>query len=863
MPSATAIQENVLNRAKLMDSRAEVHCHHCGELCADASIHADDKAFCCEGCKTVYEILRDNNLCSYYDLNEHAGISFRNITTNQRRSRFDYLDDDNIHAQLLEFRQGDVAKVRFHLPQIHCSSCLWLLEKLYKLNDGISASRVDFVQKEVGITFNPHKISLRGVVELLTTIGYEPDLRLKATNHLTAEQQSSAPNEKRSPPQAHLTSLYLKIGIAGFAFGNTMIFSFPEYLSAAGELDPRLRSFFGALSIALALPVLLYCASDYFKSSWQSLKQRHISLDVPIALGISVLFLRSVVEILIGATSGYLDSFTGLVFLLLCGKLFQQKVFDGIAFDRDYTSYFPIAVSVLRKTAEGVRETTIPLSRLGVGERLLVRNGELVPADSVLESPVGHVDYSFVTGESAPVEILRGNTLYAGGRIVGAALEMTNIKNVSQSYLTSLWNHETFQKYRKSALEQVSNRFGAYFTTFVLCLASAAFIAWMPDIGKAINAATAVLVIACPCAMTLAAPFALGWTLKIFGNAGFYLKNTSVVLELTRINTIVFDKTGTLTDANKSRTAFSGEAFTTKEQELLASALRHSAHPLARSVSAAMSYAEVHGKYRMTNYEEIPASGFRCVVDGVLVQVGTAKFVRGNLLCQEVQQQGFKLKGFKGTYRLEHPMESRIGAEVHIAIGGAYKGMFTVKNDYRRGLQSLFARLRSKYALLLLSGDNDAERKTLQDLFADDRTNMMAFHQTPHDKLARIGELQEVGAHVAMVGDGLNDAGALRQSNVGIAVMGAGGMFSPACDAVLSADALGKLSDFMRFAGYTRHVIIAAFWISVAYNIVGLTCAVMGLLSPLVSAVLMPISNATVIGFTTLAVLLGAKMRKI
>jgi Cu+-exporting ATPase len=189
--------------------------------------------------------------------------------------------------------------------------------------------------------------------------------------------------------------------------------------------------------------------------------------------------------------------------------------------------------------------------------------------------------------------------------------------------------------------------------------------------------------------------------------------------------------------------------------------------------------------------------------------------------------------------------------------------MFTVKNDYRRGLQSLFATLRSKYALLLLSGDNDAERKTLQDLFADDQMSMMAFHQTPHDKLARIGELQEVGAHVAMVGDGLNDAGALRQSNVGIAVMGAGGMFSPACDAVLSADALGKLSDFMRFAGYTRRVIIAAFWISVAYNIVGLTCAVMGLLSPLVSAVLMPISNATVIGFTTLAVLLGAKTRKI
>lgn len=832
-------------------STPQTHCHHCGEICTDTRIIADDKAFCCEGCKFVYELLRDNDLCTYYDISAQSGVSFKNVLPDKRRSRFDYLDDVQTQRSLLEFSNGAIAKTTFHLPQIHCSSCLWLLEKLHKLSNGIISSRVDFMRKEVSITFDPDQISLRGVVELLTTIGYEPELR---------QQNISASSNKKQSNTPSATSLYLKIGIAGFAFGNTMIFSFPEYLSGVGELDPRLRMFFGVMSIALALPVLFYSASGYFQSSWQSLKQRHINLDVPIAIGILALFLRSVVEIASGATSGYLDSFTGLVFLLLCGKLFQQKTFDAIAFDRDYKSYFPIAVTVRRKGTGSADETTIPLSALGVGERMIIRNNELIPADSVLESAVGHVDYSFVTGESAPVEVLCGNVLYAGGRVMGAALEMTSVKDVSQSYLTSLWNNEAFQKHPKSALEQVSDTFGAYFTAFVLVLAGAAFLAWLPNVGAAINAATAVLVIACPCAMTLAAPFALGWTLKIFGNAGFYLKNTSVVLELTRINAIVFDKTGTLTSARTNRVQYKGPGLTSHEQEYLAAALRHSTHPLTRSIATVMQYVGTPVQLQICDYEEIPSRGFQCRVEEHYVRVGSAEFVGRDLLCEQVKSA--KVLNQHPSSQSAHLQSSHLqGAQVHIAIDGAYKGHFTVNAEYRSGLDKLFSKLRPKHKLYLLSGDNDAEHDTLSDLFTDDRA--MAFFQTPQDKLDCVKTLQESGLGVAMVGDGLNDAGALRQSNVGIALAEERGTFSPACDAVMSAHKLDRLADFIGFAGYTRRVIIAAFWISVAYNIVGLSCAVMGLLSPLVSAILMPLSNATVIGFTTAATIVGAKLRKI
>ncbi|MCS6808546.1 MAG: heavy metal translocating P-type ATPase metal-binding domain-containing protein [Bacteroidota bacterium] len=862
-------------------------CYHCGEICVDTQIVMDNHVFCCEGCRFVYELLRDNHLCSYYDIDAHPGNSLRHVSTIQRRSRFDYLDDPDVRSALLQFASETVAKVCFRIPHIHCASCLWLLEKLYKFHDGICTSTVEFARKEVYITFNPRKISVRGIVELLTTLGYEPEIHLDVLHkqrHKTHQGTAQIIHGTRQASQkdaeaTYRTSLYMKIGIAGFAFGNTMILSFPEYLSGTTTLDPQLRVLFGWLSIGISIPVLLYSASEYFVLSWQSLKHWHISLDVPIALGITVLFVRSVWEILIGATSGYLDSFSGLVFLLLCGKLFQHKTYDTLSFDRDYTSYFPIAISVIR---DGM-ETTIPLSKLGVGDRILLRHNELVPADSVIESSEGYIDYSFVTGESAPVRVIQGDTVYAGGRVIGQALAMKTTATVSQSYLTSLWNNEAFRKHRKSALEEVSDRFGAYFTVFVVSLAAVAWVLWLPDTAKAAHAATAVLIIACPCAMTLAAPFALGWAVKILGNAGFYLKNTSVVVELTRVNTLVFDKTGTLTDTAKNRVQFVGSKLSAQEQEYLAAALCQSSHPLSRAIASTMKYA-TNLMLTVSSYEEAVSYGFTCSVEGHSVHIGSAEYVgtilygkdrwaavlNAEMFCRYVQRRNaildariidYPLNAF--TIPKQHP---KIGAEVHVALDGVYKGFFVVQPQYRHGLAELFDALQRRFQLFIVSGDNDAERENLAALLGCtvvESMCRMVFYQTPHDKLERVRELQARGARVAMIGDGLNDAGALQQSDVGIALASEHAAFSPACDAVLSADKLYRLADYAKFAADTRRVIIGAFWISILYNAIGLTFAVMGWLSPLVSAILMPVSNTTVIGFASGATLLSAKLRQI
>ena len=340
----------------------------------------------------MYELLQDKDLCGYYDFEQRGTPFFKEA----QNSRFNYLEDETVRSQLIQFSDGTIAKTTLRLPAIHCASCIWLLENLFKINPAILRSEVNFLKKEIALTFREKEIKLSEVVSLVTKLGYEPEIRLDANS---ASNQTATNKQRR---------LYLQVGLAGFAFGNVMIFSFPDYLDSTGILSAQFKYLFGWLSIVLATPVLIFSASDYFISSWYALRQRKISLDVPVALGMSALYFRSVYDIASGVSSGYLDSFTGLVFFLLIGKIFQQKTFAALSFDRDYAAYFPLSVALFK----GDEEIYIPVAKLKKADEIFVRNHELVPADSLLLSSQVAIDYSFVTGESVPVTIKFGELIY-------------------------------------------------------------------------------------------------------------------------------------------------------------------------------------------------------------------------------------------------------------------------------------------------------------------------------------------------------------------------------------------------------------------------------------------------------------------
>lgn len=785
---------------------AATSCYHCGEDCPDKHIHIEEKTFCCEGCKMVYEILNSSGMCQYYDLDEKAGVSLKGKT----RAEFAFLDDPDVKERLINYTDGELTRVSFHIPSMHCASCIWLLENLYRLNEGVRNSSVNFPKKEAYISYSESKTSLRKVVELLSSIGYEPAITL------------SDLDEEKKPLVNR--SFYYKLGVAGFAFGNIMLLSFPEYLGLEQDSDGFFYKLFGYLNILLSIPVVLYSGRDYFHSAWVGIRQRQLTIDVPLALGIAVLFLRSVFEIVTHTGAGYMDSLAGLVFFLLVGRWFQQKTYHNISFERDYKSYFPIAAS---KKVEG-EEVTISLDKLQPGDTIVIRHKELIPADAVLLRGEGLIDYSFVTGESEPVPRHSGEKIYAGGRQMGAAVEISLTRKVSQSYLTQLWNDEAFTKKIESNTSRIANRIGKYFTGTILLIAFVTLFFWFPrDPATAINAFTAVLIIACPCAVALAVPFIFGNVLRILARHKFYLKNTAVIESLEEADAVVFDKTGTITQRQNSEIWFVGEPLSYAEKQMLHAAVSPSSHPVSRQIFAWLEEQDsglAAGRPEPLQWREEVGKGVEAVFG----------------------QRSFRL-GSKAFISAELPAGEGVVEGVFLQVNDELRGWFRIDQYFRPGTQEVLSFFAEKAPIYLLSGDNDREKDLVAPLFGSEER--LRFRQSPQDKLRFVKALQAEKRKVMMLGDGLNDAGALQQSDAGIVLAEDTNNFTPACDAILHAAEFGRLPAFMQMVRRSTRLVYYAYGLAFVYNVIGLSYAVQGLLSPVVAAILMPASSITIVLF--------------
>jgi Cu+-exporting ATPase len=778
------------------------NCFHCGnEIIIRNEVIFDEKSFCCNGCRTVYEIFSQNDLSCYYDFENAPGATPQDI-----KGKYDFLDDEKIIAKLLEFQEDTTSIALLYIPHIHCSSCIWILENLQKLQSGISSSQVNFPEKKVRITYNPIKTSLKEIVYLLNSIGYEPYISLD--NYETGKKEVDR-------------SLIYKVGVAFFCFGNIMLLSFPEYFEVDEFWINQYRGFFRWLIFALALPSFIYSASDYYVSAYKSIRSKILNIDIPIALGILVMFVRSTVDILFDYGQGFFDSLTGLIFFMLLGKLFQQKTYSFLSFERDYKSYFPIAITKLNSDG-----TEIPVQVYDIvkGDRLLIRNQELIPVDGILISEKASIDYSFVTGEAIPIEKKSGDKLYAGGRMKGSVIEMEVLFSVSQSYLTQLWSNDIFQKKIDQKHKTITDKVSQYFTPILLLFALVVFVFWLfVDVSKAFNVLTAVLIVACPCALALTAPFTLGNVLRIMGKQKFYLKNATVIEQLAKVDTLVFDKTGTITSNKKSNIEFEGNELTTGELAFLKNVIRGSNHPLSRKI---YEFLPNSSKIEIQEFEEITGKGIVAKANDLKVLIGSASLI-GITDKSDTKQ-----------------------TKVHIKINDVYKGYFVFDNQYRKGVEELFEKLSTKYELKILSGDNEGEMENLKALLP--KYTELIFNQKPEQKLEYIEQLQKQGKNVMMIGDGLNDAGALAQSNVGISISENVNVFSPACDGIVDASQFSKIGYFLNYSKNAMRTIYMSFGLSLLYNIVGLSFAITGNLSPLVAAIIMPLSSITVVSFVTL-----------
>lgn len=773
-------------------TQPQLSCVHCGKP-AIKPVYKDGDVYCCNGCLRVHELLAHQQ--------QHPSEADCPIPEPKGGGpgSYDFLNLENYRDRFLRFDAEKMANVVFFLPDINCASCVQFLEQLHLKHDAIIQSEVNFPRKEVRIRFDAEQAQLGELADMLSKLGYPPEIR-----------SNDAKKEKKRSYK-----LVTQIGVAGFCFGNIMLMSFPEYLGAEA-LEEKFRNGFGYLNFLLALPVMLYSGRGYLTSAWSALRNKTVNIDVPVSIGMLALFIRSSFEVFTQSGAGYFDSLAGLVFFLLIGKWYQARTYGALSYDRDYKSYFPIAVT---KVVNG-EQAFVPIADLSPGDEIIIHHREIIPADSALIAGDGRIDYSFVTGESDPQKVAAGQDIQAGGRQMGASIHLIVKAPVEQSKLTRLWNSEAFNKSASETITDPVNRISKHFTWIVLAIATGSFIYWLPiDEGIAWNAFTATLIVACPCALALTLPFTFGSTLRLMGKAGMYLKNANVVEVMSKLKTLVFDKTGTLTRANDYKLEWVGRDLTGEERSAIVSLTDHSAHPLSRAISRI--YKDNRAEAR--DYEEVAGNGVAAKVGTLEVKLGSARWVGAT--------------------------SDQAGTQVHVAFNGKAAGYFSFEKPLREGLKDELNQLSKRHDTHLLSGDNDAERERFAAFFD---ASKMRFDQSPEDKMAYIKSLKANGA-VAMVGDGLNDAGALKSADFGIAVVDDLYAFSPACDAILHAEALRKLDDFLRFAQNAMRTVRWSFVISFVYNAIGLAFAVQGLLTPLVAAILMPVSSVTVVVFTVVS----------
>ncbi len=785
-------------------------CYHCGSP-SQTWVQHDGKDFCCEGCVMVYDILNSKDMGAYYDINKAPGIRKKNTAAEY----YDYLDQDEIKQSVLDFHDGSIARIKLYIPSIHCSSCIWLIENLHQLQPGVINSAVNFNRREASITYNEDEIKLSELMNLLSSINYKPHIK-------TEEQKKTAKKSKK---------LIVKLGVAGFVFGNVMLLSFPDYLSDDVALNPDLINNFKWISWLLVLPVLLFSGNEYFITAWKNLRRKIISIDLPIAIGIIAIFLRSTYEIVSGTGSGYLDSLTGLVFFLLIGKWYQAKTYEALSFDNDYSSYFPLGITRIKDNEEEI----VPINQLESGDKISVRNGEIIPADASLLSIGASIDYSFITGESVPVRKQKEDMIYAGGRVIGSALLLKVEKKVETGYLAELWKERTDKDGNESMLSATLDAVSKYFTIAILIIATLTGLYWLwQDSSKAILAFTSVLIIACPCALALSVPFAFGHASRIMGKNKFYLKLTAIIEGLTKTDTIVFDKTGTLTDPDVFEVNYEGLELDHFHSSLIKSLAHQSRHPLSRALFQHLNKSD---EFEVFDFDEREGAGVSGTVMNHRIKMGSSSYI-----------------GINSDGKEE-------AARVHISIDDKSFGYFVIHNFYRPDWKEMLKAVQRKAEVHVLSGDNDAERQVLEKELTN--KNNLHFYQTPKDKLEYVAKLKAEGKQVLMLGDGMNDVGALKEAQVGIAVADDVYQFSPSSDAIISASELVRLPKFIAFSKSAMRVVYAAISISFLYNVVGLYYAVSGQLSPLFAAVLMPLSSASVVVFTSLSVMLLAKKRRL
>ncbi len=800
-------------------------CFHCGlPLPPDErfseEIDGAAREFCCFGCQSVCQAIYEAGLQGFYQRTPEGTLLAPPPEPPKDAALYDLeeVQEEFIHDL------GAVRELHLLVEGIHCAACVWLIERTLGRLPGVLNAQVNLTGKRLLLRWDNSQIKLSEIINRLGQIGYSA---------MPFDPEAAEGTIKKQNRE-----LLFRMAFAGFTMMNLMWISIALYAGADTADDGKFLGLFQWLGFALATPTLFYSGWPFLKGAWSGLRNLHLTMDLPIAIGASTTYFYSVYVTLNDQVVGevYFDTVVNFMFVILVGRYLEaMSKRHAVAATQRLMDLQPRVATLL---IDGEEKIT-PIRSVKPEQQVLVKAGTKVPVDGIIIDGRSSIDESMLSGESVPVEKGQNDSVSAGTMNLSSALTVQvtgTLRNTALGRIIALVEEAQASK---APIQCTADRIVPWFVLVTLILASATFAWWLStSFELALMAATSVLIITCPCAFGLATPMAIAVASGQGARQGILVKNGEVLETLSRISHVVFDKTGTLTTGKmRLKRIVAMEGIT--EQELLrmaAVAERYSEHNIASAIIEAASERNLTNPSMVPeSFDNEPGNGIHAQVEGHQVVIGTAGWLRQHQASPSAE-----------TGALLESLEAQAFSCVHVAIDGVYAGLLAISDELRPDARTLVDNLRAVgIRMTLLSGD----RQRVAEAVAEQLGGMEVIAEVlPQDKDQVIRELQQQGEWVAMVGDDINDAPALIRANVGIAVGSGTEVSVESADIVLMSDELDKVRLATALSRRTLRTIRQNIGISFAYNIIMVPLAMMAFITPLVAAVSMPISSLLVIG---------------
>jgi len=795
-------------------------CAHCGLPVPSGLVVADQREqFCCQGCTSVYEVIHGCGLDAYYRLRDQSDEASKPArpTDSERLSAF---DSEKFHELYVTTRDDGNRAVDLMLEGVHCAACVWLIEKLPRVVPGVIEARLSMRESTVRVLWDPTQVDLSKIAKALGSLGYPPHPARGARSAIHLAEQRT---------------MMIRMGVAGAIAGNTMLLAFALYAGLFGGMEREFTQLFRWSSALLGVLSLAWPGRVFFQGAWAAILTRSPHLDVPIALAIGVGGIAGLINVVLARGEIYFDSLTVLVFLLLVGRFIQyrqQRRADdsvGLLFSLTPTNCRRVVTSGDNESIEQV-----PIEAAEVGDVLEVHAGELMPTDGVVEEGCASVIASLLTGESRPVPVEVGDGVCAGAQLSASTIRLRVSAVGDDTRVGRLMELVQRGVADKPAIVALTDRIAGWFVVAVTTIALAVFAFWsLIDLNAAVDHTVALLIIACPCALGLATPLTLAVAIGRSARNDILIKSGSVFDRLARPGRLLIDKTGTMTrGAMRVEGWFGDESI----RALVVGAERHATHPIARAIVAHVVLEESSAHLSEAIIAvRVDSRGVTALTPRGLLQIGSRRYIEeaGGVLTKEYEAQT-EAWGGQACTTVFVALDARLVAA--IAVGDA------LHPDTKRSIAQL---VQYGWDVQMLTGDEQGVARQVAGAVGLD-TSMIRSGVTPEQKLAAAKHRDDDRA-VVMVGDGVNDAAALAAADVGVSVSGGAEPSMAAADVYLARPGLTGLVELVTRARHCRGVIYQTLALSLTYNAFAIGLAAMGLVTPLVAAVLMPLSSAAVL----------------